>query len=148
MRPTLKVKKTLPNAILPKRATAGAAAMDLAAALDVPVTVPANGTAVIPTGIAIELPSPEYAALIFSRSGHGFHHGVSLINAVGVIDSDYRGAINIGLINRSERDFTVHHGDRIAQLMITSAFLLPVEEAETLTDTARGEGGFGSTGLS
>ncbi len=144
---TLKIKRTHPEAVIPKRATEGAAAVDLSAALDESVTILPGETAMISTGIAIELPRPDYVALVFSRSSLGIKKGISLINSVGVIDSDYRGTIMIGLINHSKEPFTVENGDRLAQLMVTSAFALPVEETEELSDTLRGDGGFGSTGI-
>ena len=113
----------------PYYASAGAAAMDL-----------------LPTGIAIALPSAEYVALVFDRSGLGIKHGIALSNGVGVIDSDYRGEIGVGLVNLSGTPYTVAPGDRIAQLAVVPvvrAALTPVEE---LDETARGAGGFGSTG--
>ena len=100
----------------------------------------------IPTGIAIALPSAEYVALVFDRSGLGIKHGIALSNGVGVIDSDYRGEIGVGLVNLSGTPYTVAPGDRIAQLAVVPvvrAALTPVEE---LDETARGAGGFGSTG--
>ncbi len=102
----------------------------------------------IPTGISIELPSKELVALVFARSGLAVKQGISLSNAVGVIDSDYRGELKVGLVNLSDREFTVHGGDRIAQLMVTYALPLPIFEADELSETERGEGGFGSTGIS
>lgn len=143
----LKIKKTHPNAVVPKRATDGAAALDLAAALDESLTIQPGDTALIPTGIAIELPSKDYVALVVSRSSLGIKSGISLVNSVGVIDSDYRGTIQIGLINHSKTPFTIESGDRLAQLLITNIFSLPVLEVDRLSDTARGEGGFGSTGV-
>ena len=130
----------------PFYASAGAAAMDLHACLDGPVTLPAGGREMIPTGIAIALPSPEYVALIFARSGLGIRHGVIPGNCVGVIDSDYRGEIMVGLYNSGESEYTVHPGDRIAQMMIVPVVQAQVRLVEELDGTARGAGGFGSTG--
>ena len=127
-------------------ASAGAAAMDLHACVDEPVTIPAGGRAVIPTGIAIALPSAQYVALVFARSGLGIKHGVAPANCVGVIDSDYRGEIMVGLQNSGESDYTIQPADRIAQLMITPVVQAQVELVEELDDTDRGAGGFGSTG--
>lgn len=130
----------------PFYASAGAAAMDLCACTDAPVTLAPRGRATLPTGIAISLPSAEYVALVFARSGLGIKHGVALANGVGVIDSDYRGEIGVGLVNLSGTPYTVAPGDRIAQLAVVPvvrAALTPVEE---LDETARGAGGFGSTG--
>ncbi len=142
----LRVRRLRPQARLPYRASEGAAAYDLCACLAQDAVIPPGGTLSVPTGIALELPGEEYVALVFSRSGHGFKHGVSLVNSVGVIDSDYRGEISVGLVNNGPAPFTVRSGDRIAQLMITNCFHLPIEEVECLGETARGAGGFGSTG--
>ena len=131
----------------PFYASAGAAAMDLHACLDEPVTIGPGELVRIPTGIAIALPSPDYVALVFARSGLGVKHGIALSNGVGVIDSDYRGEIRVGLTNLSHVPYTVRPGDRIAQLAVVpvvQARLVPVED---LGETARGTGGFGSTGL-
>lgn len=100
----------------------------------------------IPTGIAIALPGPEYVALVYARSGLGIRHGVSLSNGVGVIDSDYRGEIMVGLTNLSDVPYTIHPGDRIAQLVVTPVVLPELERVEALDETGRGTGGFGSTG--
>ncbi len=138
-----KIGRELP---LPAFATDGAAAMDLCACIDAPVVIPAGGRAVIPSGIAIALPSADYVALLFSRSGMGIKSGISLSNSVGVIDSDYRGEIGVGLHNTSDADYTVHPGDRIAQLMITPVVRPTVTLVEELPASERGAGGFGSTG--
>lgn len=130
----------------PFYATPGAAAMDLHACVDGAVTIPAGGRRVIPTGIAIALPSAEYVALVFACSGLGIKHGVAPANCVGVIDSDYRGEIMVGLHNAGESDYTVQPGDRIAQLMVVPVVQAQVQMVEELDDTARGAGGFGSTG--
>ena len=130
----------------PFYASAGAAAMDLHACVDQPVVIPAGGRAVIPTGIAIALPSADYVALIFARSGLGIKHGIAPANCVGVIDSDYRGEIMVGLQNSGDTDYTVQPADRIAQLMITPVIQAHISLVEELDDTARGAGGFGSTG--
>ena len=125
----------------PYYASAGAAAMDLHACLEEPVTIPAGGRAAIPTGIAIALPSAAYVALVFARSGLGIRHGVALSNGVGVIDSDYRGEIAVGLHN-----YTVQPGDRIAQLAVVPVVRAELEQTDELDETGRGAGGFGSTG--
>ena len=130
----------------PYYASPGAAALDLHACTDAAVTIPAGGRAVIPTGIAIALPGPEYVALIFARSGLGIKHGVAPANCVGVIDSDYRGEIQVGLQNSSDVPYTVQPGDRIAQLAVLPVFQSQLEWADSLDDTQRGSGGFGSTG--
>ena len=130
----------------PFYASAGAAAMDLHACLDQAVTIPAGKRAVIPTGIAIALPSAEYVALVFARSGLGIKHGVAPANCVGVIDSDYLGEVMVGLQNTGDQDYTIQPGDRIAQLMISPVIQAQIQMVEELDDTARGAGGFGSTG--
>ena len=130
----------------PFYATPGSAAMDLCACLDEAVTIPSGGRRVVPTGIAIGLPGPEYVALVYARSGLGIKHGVAPANCVGVIDSDYRGEIMVGLQNSGDSDYTVQPGDRIAQLMIAPVVQAEVELAEELDETSRGAGGFGSTG--
>ena len=131
---------------LPQFATPGSAAMDLRACLDGPVTLQAGAQAVIPTGLAMALPSADYVALVFARSGLGIKKGVCLSNGVGVIDSDYRGEIAVGLVNLSGEDYTVQPGDRIAQLMVVPVVQPTVTLADELDETDRGSGGLGSTG--
>ena len=131
---------------LPKFATAGAACMDLCACIDAPVTLEAGARALIPTGIAIALPSADYVALVFARRGLGIKQGVCLSNGVGVIDSDYRGEIGVGLVNLGQSAYTVQPGDRIAPLMVTPVVQPTVVQVSALDDTDRGAGGFGSTG--
>lgn len=138
-----KIGKDIP---CPFYATAGAAAMDLCACVDAPVEVAPRALVSIPTGIAIALPSAQYVALVFARSGLGIKHGVAPANCVGVIDSDYRGEIMVGLQNSGESDYTIQPADRIAQLMITPVVQAQVELVDELDDTDRGAGGFGSTG--
>ena len=130
----------------PFYASAGAAAMDLHACTDAPVTIPAGKRAVIPTGIAIALPSAEYVALVFARSGLGIKHGIAPANCVGVIDSDYRGEILVALTNLSDTDYTIQPGDRVAQLVISPVIRADLHVVEDLGETGRGTGGFGSTG--
>ena len=138
-----KIGKEIPA---PFYASAGAAAMDLCACVDEPVTVEPRALVSIPTGIAIALPSAEYVALVFSRSGLGIKHGVTLSNGVGVIDSDYRGEIRVGLTNLSDKAYTVAPGDRIAQLAVMPVVQARLEVCGSLDETERGQGGFGSTG--
>ena len=146
----LKIKAVSPkigsDIPLPFYATPGSAAMDLHACMEEAVVIPAGGRKVIPTGIAIALPSPDYVALVFARSGLGIKHGIAPANCVGVIDSDYRGEILVGLQNSGDTDFTIQPGERIAQLAVMPVALPDMLEVETLTDTERGTGGFGSTG--
>ena len=131
---------------LPQFATPGSAAMDLRACIDEPVTIPAGQRAVLPTGLAMALPSAGYVALVFARSGLGIKKGICLSNGVGVIDSDYRGEIAVGLVNLSGEDYTVQPGDRIAQLMVVPVVQPDITLAEELDETDRGAGGLGSTG--
>lgn len=131
---------------LPQFATPGSAAMDLRACIDRPVTIRAGERTVVPTGLAMALPSADYVALLFARSGLGIRKGVCLSNGVGVIDSDYRGEIGVGLVNLSQEAYTVQPGDRIAQLMVVPVERPTVSLVEDLDDTIRGSGGFGSTG--
>lgn len=138
-----KIGKEIPA---PFYASAGAAAMDLCACVDEPVTVEPRALVSIPTGIAIALPSAEYVALVFARSGLGIKHGITLSNGVGVIDSDYRGEIRVGLTNLSDTAYTVAPGDRIAQLAVMPVVQAQLEVCDSLDETERGQGGFGSTG--
>lgn len=142
----VKIKLLSPGAVLPRYATPGAAAMDLTACMDEPVTIAPRQLVTLPTGVAIALPSEEYVALVFARSGLGVKHGVALSNGVGVIDSDYRGEIRVGLTNLSDVPYTVHPGDRVAQMAILPVARAEVVQAEELDETGRGTGGFGSTG--
>ncbi len=144
---TLRYQLLRPGAVAPMRATPGSAAMDLHAVCgEAGVTLPPSGRAVIPTGVAIELPGPDTVALVFARSGLSVKHGLALSNGVGVIDSDYRGEISVGLVNLSDQPYTVHPGERIAQLAVMPVLLPALERADALTPTERGAGGFGSTG--
>lgn len=143
----LMLKKLRPNAVLPQYMSDAAAAMDLCACIDSPVTIEAGKRALIPTGIAISPESERFVSLICARSGLAAKHGITLANAVGVIDADYRGELKVALINLSDIPFTVENGMRIAQLMVMSVCRAELIEADTLDETARGDGGFGSTGM-
>ncbi len=145
---TLKIKKLHEGAVIPHRATPGSAGMDLYACIEEPVTIFPNQLVTVPTGIAIALPDSGCAALIFARSGLGVKHGIALSNGVGVIDSDYRGEIKVGLCNLGSEPYTVSPNERVAQLVVTPVLPLPVEETDSLDETERGAGGFGSTGKS
>lgn len=142
----LKIKKVRENAIIPKRATEGSAGMDLYACIDAPIEMNPGDRVMVPTGIAIALPDANQVALIFARSGLAVKKGINLSNSVGVIDSDYRGEIQVGLINQSRETYTLEAGERIAQLVVMPVCLPQVQEVAELDDTERGEGGFGSTG--
>ena len=141
----IRVKKLNEKAILPTYGSAEAAGADLYACLDAPVTVQPGETAWIPTGIALEVPK-GCAGLVYARSGLGVKRGLAPANKVGVIDSDYRGQIHVVLLNHGKTEQTIQHGERIAQFLITPVLTPVYEEAEALSDTDRGVGGFGSTG--
>ena len=126
--------------------TSHAAGMDLLADLAAPVTLPPGERTLIPTGIAIALPD-GYEAQVRPRSGLALKHGVSLVNTPGTIDPDYRGEIGVILINHGAEPFTVNPGDRIAQMLFARFERGELLEVEELEDTARGEGGFGHTGV-
>lgn len=143
----IKLKKLNPKAILPKRATDGSAGSDLHACIDSPIIIKAGETEKIPTGFAVELPNNQVVALVFGRSGLGINHNISPANCVGVIDSDYRGEIIVGLHNSSKNDFEIRPNDRIAQLVIMPVIPVDYVEVEELDVTGRAEGGFGSTGV-
>lgn len=142
----LKIKRIKENAIIPKAATGGSAGMDLYACIDSDITIKPKERVLISTGIAIALESADYVAYIYARSGLAVKHGITLSNCVGVVDSDYRGEVKVGLINLSEQDYTVTSGDRIAQLVIAPVIMPEVVESDTLDETERADGGFGSTG--
>lgn len=137
-----KIGKEIP---LPYYATAGAAALDLHACLDEPITIPPGGQAMVPTGIAAAIPT-GYVGILAVRSSMGVRHGLTLTNGIGVIDSDYRGPLGVALYNLSQTPYTIQSGDRIAQLMVVPVIREKIEVVEELPPTQRGEGGFGSTG--
>lgn len=141
------ITKVRENAIIPTKATSGSAGFDLHACIDKDLTIKKGDLIRIPCGIAIELPSSEYAAFIFARSGLGMKYGISLSNGVGVIDSDYRGEIQVGLCRTSDGDpYTIKNGDRIAQMIIIPVSNVSFKLVENLGESERGSGGFGSTG--
>ncbi len=140
---SVKIKKLRENAVIPEYKTAGAAACDLTSAAD--VVIPARGRAMVPIGIALECEG--VAVLLFARSGLAVKHGISLANGVGVVDSDYRGEIMVGLLNNTDEDYAVSAGDRVAQMMFVPVVTADFEVVDELSDTDRGAGGFGSTGV-
>ena len=142
----VQIRLTRPGASVPKYATDGSAACDLTAAIDAPITIPRGGSVSIPTGIAISMERKDVVAIVCARSGLAFKHGLSLVNGIGVIDSDYRGEIGVGLRNNGAADYTVQPGERIAQLMFMPYLAAAFTVTDTLDETERGEGGFGSTG--
>ncbi len=141
----LKIKRLREQAELPRRQTAGSAGYDLCACIAAPYTIEPGEQALFPTGFAVEVPE-GCAGMIFSRSGLGIKHGIVASNGVGVIDSDYRGEVHVGLRNSGREPYMVQPGERIAQLIVMPVCLPQLEEVEALTETARGAGGFGSTG--
>lgn len=143
----LKIRKLKENAQIPHRATPGSAGMDLYACLDSEVTIDPGQREMIPTGIAIELESPAYCAFLYARSGLAVKYGIAPANCVGVIDSDYRGEVCAVLQNYSNQPFVVTDGERIAQLVIAPVELPEIVVVDSLSDTERGAGGFGSTGV-
>lgn len=146
MIPTVNVKLLRDGAVLPSYGSAFAAGADLVACPDTPaVEIGIGETILIPTGLAMEIPV-GYVGLIYARSGIACKRGLAPANKVGVIDSDYRGEILVALHNHSAEPQRIERGERIAQLVITPYLAVEYAEADTLEDTARGEGGFGSTG--
>ncbi|MDR0313589.1 MAG: dUTP diphosphatase [Treponema sp.] len=141
----LKIQKK-PGAVLPAYETEGAAGMDLRAFLGEDVKIPPLGRAKIPTGLFMEIPF-GYEAQVRPRSGLAVRNGITVLNAPGTIDSDYRGELEVILVNLGEDSFTVKNGDRVAQLVIAPVIQIPVQEVLALGDTKRGAGGFGSTGI-
>lgn len=144
----LKVKRLRDHASLPYYASAGAAGLDLVACLDSPLELTPGGRIAVPTGIAIALPSRNWVALVFARSGLATRSGLTLANGVGVIDSDYRGEILCSMVNLSDQPVTIKPGDRIAQLAVMPVGVAHLVEVDSLDTTPRGTGGFGSTGTS
>jgi dUTP pyrophosphatase len=131
---------------LPQYATPGAAGLDLRAALDAPLTLQPGDTQLIPTGMAIHLADPGYAAIILPRSGLGHKHGIVLGNLVGLIDSDYQGQLFVSTWNRGKESFTIQPLDRIAQLVIVPVLQVSFNIVDEFASSERGAGGFGSTG--
>jgi dUTP pyrophosphatase len=132
---------------LPSYSTPGSAGMDLRACLDKSLTLAPGDTSLIPTGIAIFVADPGYAAMILPRSGLGHKHGIVLGNLVGLIDSDYQGELMISAWNRSTSAFTIEPGDRIAQLVVVPVQQIEFSVVSEFSSTDRGTGGFGSSGL-
>ena len=144
----LRVYKMRADAVVPRYKTSGAAGMDLAACLDAPLVIAPGGTARVPTGLQIALPE-GHEGQVRPRSGLAARHGVTVLNAPGTIDEDYRGEVQVLLVNHGSEAFTVESGDRIAQLIVapvTHTEIEAVNEVAALGGTERGDGGFGSTG--
>jgi dUTP pyrophosphatase len=143
---TIKVKKLKPGAALPRYESEGASGMDVRACLNEAAVVQAGAVIIIPTGLAFELPD-GFEIQVRPRSGLARGHGITVLNSPGTVDSDYRGELSVILINLGKETFTIHHGDRIAQLVFAPVLRAVLAEARELSDTGRGAGGFGSTGI-
>ena len=144
--PIIRVRKKDARLALPRYESSGASGLDLRAFLSAELNIPPLGRAKIPTGLFMEIPQ-GYEAQIRPRSGLALRSGVGLLNAPGTIDSDYRGEVEVILINMGDEPFTVKNGDRIAQMVISPVIRAVLSEAELLSETERGTGGFGSTGV-
>jgi len=131
---------------LPVYQSASASGMDIAAAIDKPVTLAPGDIKLIPSGFAVALP-PAYELQIRPRSGLAIKHGITVVNAPGTIDADYRGEIKVGLVNLSREPFTINRGDRIAQMILAPVCHARLTLVDSLEDTGRGAGGFGHTGI-
>lgn len=131
---------------LPQYATAGSAGLDLRACVDAPLVLAPGGTSLVPTGLAIHLDDPGLAAVILPRSGLGHRHGIVLGNLVGLIDSDYQGQVMISAWNRGDAAFTIAPGERIAQMIVVPVVQVEIDVVQEFEQSARGAGGFGSSG--
>ena len=139
------IKKLRPNAVIPTSGSASAAGYDLYACLDEPVIIPSGATVKVGTGLSIEVPDGYFGA-VFARSGLASKNGIRPANCVGVCDSDYRGEYIVPLHNDSAEDYLVRPGDRIAQLIVIPFLSVQFSEVTELSETARGDSGFGSSG--
>ena len=142
----MKIKIKSLSGIMPKYETKGSAGMDIRAFIDKPVKIMPGKRALIPTGLFMEIPS-GYEVQIRARSGLAVKYGIGLTNGIGTIDSDYRGEIKVSLINLGEDEFVVNDGDRIAQMVVCRYEMAEIEEVDDLSETERGAGGFGHTGV-
>ncbi len=140
-----RIDKSMIDIPLPEYQTEGAAGMDVRAGVLDAITIPAGGFAAIPTNLQVEIPK-GYEIQVRARSGLAFKNGIGVLNAPGTIDEDYRGEIKVILFNFGKEDFEIRRGDRIAQLILGKVFRASVEEADKISETERGSGGFGSTG--
>ena len=139
------IKKLVSSVKLPAYKTNGASGMDLMAFIDTAITLKPQKSCLVPTGISVAFPS-DFEIQIRPRSGLAAKHNISVLNTPGTIDSDYRGEIKIILYNHGESDFLINNKDRIAQMILVPVIKMNLEETDTLPETVRGEGGFGSTG--
>jgi dUTP pyrophosphatase len=145
MRPRVMFRRMRPDAIVPRYMTANAAGLDLCAAIDAPVEIAAGGRAAISTGLAMAIPD-GFEGQVRPRSGLAREHGITVVNAPGTVDADFRGVVHVLLINTGTQPFTVKPGERIAQLVIAPVVQAELAEVDELPATERGTGGFGSTG--
>lgn len=145
MEPVVRIMRLREGASLPRYMSEGAAGLDLAASLDAPLSIAPGQRALVGTGVAIALP-PGHEAQVRPRSGLAYRHGVTVLNAPGTIDEDYRGEIKVLLVNHGEAPFEVKTGERIAQLVIAKVARVRLDEQAVLDETARGAGGYGHTG--
>ena len=142
----LKIIDTRMTDLLPAYGTPGSAGLDLRACIDTAITIKPGETVLIPTGLAIHIDNPAYAAMILPRSGMGHKHGIVLGNLVGLIDSDYQGQLMVSTWNRGQTEFVLQPMERLAQLVIVPVLQVGFNIVEEFGDSQRGEGGFGSTG--
>lgn len=142
----LTFQRLRPEAVIPKRATDASAGLDLAACPEEPVVIPPHEIRLIPTGLAAAPDRSDVMLMLCARSGLASKHGIGMANGVGIVDADYRGEICVPLINQSDVPFEVTSGLRIAQMIVVPVILPEIMTADTLPETARGTGGFGSTG--
>lgn len=143
----INVKRLHPDLVLPEYATNGSAGLDLRACIDKQLTIKPGETHLIPTGLAIHIADPGYAAMILPRSGLGHKHGIVLGNLVGLIDSDYQGQLMISTWNRGRSEFTLQPMERLAQIIVVPVAQVEFNLVEEFDETERGNGGFGSTGV-
>jgi dUTP pyrophosphatase len=141
----VEIRRLRPDAIVPRYQTADAAGMDLHAALDQPMQVAPGAVVAVPTGFAMAIPR-GFEGQVRPRSGLALKHALTIVNAPGTLDADYRGPVMVLLINHGREPFTISHGDRIAQLVVAPVVQAELDVVDELSETARGSGGFGSTG--
>jgi len=139
------IKRLNPNVVLPAYKTNGASGMDLMAFIEAPIKIAPNSAYLVPTGLSMAF-SADYEVQIRPRSGLAAKNNITVLNTPGTIDSDYRGEIKIILFNHGNEDFLINNKDRVAQMILTPVVKMEFEEMDSLPDTLRGEGGFGSTG--
>ena len=143
----VKIKRLHPTVTLPSYASDTAAGMDLHAAIDAPLTIPAHSRVRVPCGFAVAPERTDVAAFLFARSGLAHKKGLAPSNAVGVVDSDYRGEVMVSVSNTSDEDYIMQPDERFAQMVFMPVYFAALQEVEDLDETERGAGGFGSTGV-